>query len=70
MQGIDAPEKDQPYSKESAEFISQYLNKDAVTVAHSHDKYGRTLGTLFVDSQNVNKISIRGGFSWHYKKYS
>jgi micrococcal nuclease len=34
------------------------------------DRYGRTLGTLFVDSLDINMLSIRSGCSWHFKKYS
>lgn len=29
MYGTDAPERDQPFAKESAEFLKQYLNNDA-----------------------------------------
>ena len=70
MQGIDAPERDQLFSRESAEFLRKYLNKSAVTVTHGYDAYDRTLGTLFVDSININLLSIKGGYSWHYKRYS
>ena len=70
MQGIDAPERDQLFSRESAEFLKRCLNKNAVTVKHGYDQYDRTLGTLFVDSININLLSIKGGYSWHYKRYS
>jgi endonuclease YncB( thermonuclease family) len=29
MFGTDAPERDQPFSKESADFLKQHLNKEA-----------------------------------------
>jgi endonuclease YncB( thermonuclease family) len=51
MQGTDAPERDQPFSKESADFLKQYLNKDAVTKINGTDRYRRSLGTLYVDGQ-------------------
>jgi len=70
MQGIDAPENKQPYSKESTGFLKKYLNKEAFTRISGTDRYGRSLGTLFVDGQNVNLRSIEGGFSWHFKRYS
>ena len=69
MQGIDAPERTQPFSKESAEFLSKYLNKDAITRVKGTDRYGRRLGTLFIGDQDINLLSIRGGYSWHYKQY-
>jgi endonuclease YncB( thermonuclease family) len=67
--GIDAPEGNQPFGTESAAFLSRYLHKDATLVAHSHDQYKRTLGTLFVDGQDINLLSVKGGYAWHYKRY-
>ena len=70
MLGIDAPERDQPFSRESSEFLSGYLNKEAVTKVNGTDKDDRAVGTLFVNGRDINLLSIRGGFSWHYKRYS
>jgi endonuclease YncB( thermonuclease family) len=70
MYGIDAPERDQPFSEESAEFLSKYLHKDAVFKANGTDRYGRRLGTLFIDGKDVNLLSLKGGYSWHFKRYS
>lgn len=70
MYGIDAPERDQPYSKESADFMKQYLNKEAIIKASGVDRYGRTLGILFIKNQDINLMSIKYGCSWHYKQYS
>jgi micrococcal nuclease len=67
--GIDAPEGNQPFGKESREFISEYMQSDATLVAHGHDQYKRTLGTLFVDNQDINLLSVKGGYAWHYKRY-
>jgi micrococcal nuclease len=67
--GIDAPEGNQPFGKESAAFLSRYLQKNATLVAHGHDQYKRTLGTLFVDGQDINLLSVKGGYAWNYKRY-
>ena len=37
MYGTDAPERDQTFSKETADFLKQYLNKDAVTKVNGTD---------------------------------
>jgi endonuclease YncB( thermonuclease family) len=68
--GTDAPERDQPYSKESADFLKQYLNKDAVTKINGTDRYRRRLGTLFIDGQDINLLSFKNGCAWHFKRYS
>ena len=70
MLGIDAPERDQPFSRESSEFLSKYLNNDAVTKVNGTDKDDNAVGTLYVNGRDINLLSIRGGFSWHYKRYS
>jgi endonuclease YncB( thermonuclease family) len=70
MLGIDAPERDQPFSRESSEFLSQFLNKKAVTKVNGTDKDDRSVGTLFVNGRNINLLSIKAGYAWHYKRYS
>ena len=37
MFGTDAPERDQPFAKESADFLKQYLNKDAILKVNGTD---------------------------------
>jgi len=51
MQGTDAPERDQPFSNESSYFLNKYLNKGATIKASGVERYGRTLGVLYVDGQ-------------------
>jgi micrococcal nuclease len=70
MCGTDKPGRDQPLSKESADFLKQYLNKDAVTKVNGIDRYGRRLGVLHIDGQDINLLSVKGGYAWHYKRYS
>ncbi len=70
MLGIDAPERDQPFSRESSEFLSQYLYRNAVTKINGTDEADRSVGTLFVNGKDINLLSLRGGFAWHYKRYS
>ncbi|HIG79989.1 MAG TPA: hypothetical protein EYQ47_08460 [Cycloclasticus sp.] len=39
--------------------------KSLVTI----DRYGRTVGRLFVGSLNINKQMVRAGHAWAYKRY-
>lgn len=70
MNGIDAPEKDQSVGNESTVYLEKYLKKPATLKTRGTDKYGRTLGTLFVDGKDINLEMVRSGNAWHYKKYS
>jgi endonuclease YncB( thermonuclease family) len=70
MFGTNAPERDQPFSKESADFLTQYLDKEATIKASGVDRYSRTLGVLYVDGKDINLLSIKNGYAWHFKRYN
>jgi endonuclease YncB( thermonuclease family) len=46
------------------------LNKEANFKANGADRYGRTSGIIFIESQDINLLSIKGCYSWHFKRYS
>lgn len=33
------------------------------------DRYGRIIGKLIKDGQDINLLQIKDGFAWHYKYY-
>lgn len=70
MDGIDAPESDQEYGLEATTFLNKYLYKAVKVNPNGVDRYGRTIGTLFIDGVNINLLMVRAGLAWHYKKYS
>lgn len=71
LEGIDAPEKGQAYSKQSRQALNKLIYKQKVTLKNtSKDKYGRTLATVYSGSLNVNLTMIENGYAWHYKRYS
>ena len=73
--GIDAPEKSrkkhepgQPYSKKSTKHLaSLVLNKTVNIKSHGKDRYGRTLGVVFVDGMNVNLEMVKEGLAEVYR---
>lgn len=71
LSGIDAPEKSQPFGEASKQSLSEMLFKKSVMVVwDKHDRYGRTVGKIFVGGQDVNLQQIRRGMAWHYKAYA
>ena len=36
---------------------------------NKYDRYGRTLGKVLVNGDDVNLEQIESGMAWHYKKY-
>ena len=70
MQGIDAPELEQPFGKASRERLTALvLRKDVVLYEHGKDKFSRTLGWLQVGGKDVAAQMLADGLAWHYVKY-
>ena len=36
---------------------------------NKRDRYGRIIGKLIKDGQDINLLQIKDGFAWHYKYY-
>ena len=67
---IDAPERAQAFGTRSRQALSAMVFRQAVTVAEAGpDRYGRTLGTVFVAGVNVNAAMIDQGMAWAYRQY-
>jgi endonuclease YncB( thermonuclease family) len=68
---IDAPESNQPYGKQSKTALSTLaFDKQARVEVVDVDRYGRTVGEVFVDGIDVNREMVRDGHAWAYTKYS
>lgn len=71
LAGIDAPEKGMPWGQKSKEALSDRVYRRTVTVEwHKQDRYGRLIGKIMVDGQDVNLAHVADGMAWHYKKYA
>lgn len=71
LQGIDAPERGQPFGTVSRDRLAALVMGKAVTVHDDgRDKYGRTLGRIEIEGQDVNRTLVAEGLAWHYVKFS
>lgn len=71
MNGIDCPEKRQPYFKNAKQALAiNIFGKTISIVSKSKDKYKRTLADVYFNKEHINLKMIANGFAWHYKKYS
>lgn len=69
--GIDAPEKGQDYSKESADALAEMVtNRTVSVISMGKDRYTRTLGKIKADSVDVNLEMIHKGAAWHCSQYA
>lgn len=70
LQGIDAPEKAQPFGARSKQHLSEQVFGRQVEVQYNKaDQYGRPVGKIMVNGRDANLEQIRSGFAWHYKEY-
>ena len=68
--GIDAPEKAQAFGQKSKESLSGLAFQKQVQVRSSKkDRYGRTVGQVFVGNMDVCLEQVKLGMAWHYKTY-
>lgn len=67
---IDTPESRQPYGERAKQALSDLaFGKPARVVVQDTDKYGRTVGRVFVGATDVNAEMIRQGAAWAYRQY-
>jgi endonuclease YncB( thermonuclease family) len=69
--GIDSPESDQPYYNAAKNALSKLVDGKSVGVdVKDTDKYGRVVGTVFVEGRNVNLEMVKLGYAWWYEYYA
>jgi endonuclease YncB( thermonuclease family) len=67
---IDTPESRQPYGQRAQQALSDLaFGKQARVVVQDTDRYGRTVGRVYVGSLDVNAEMIRQGAAWVYRQY-
>ncbi len=65
LEGIDAPEICQAWGPEAKQALAELLQGKQVSVRTvGRDSYGRTLGTVYLDTQNINKLMVQEGHAW------
>lgn len=70
LSGIDSPEKGQPFGQVCKKSLSDRAYDRLVAVeSNKLDRYGRVIGKVVVNGQDVNLEQVRRGCGWHYKKY-
>ena len=68
--GIDAPEKKQAFGNKSKQNLANLIAGKQVEVEYDkRDRYGRIIGKLIKNGQDINLLQIKHGYAWHYKYY-
>ena len=68
---IDAPERNQTYGKKSRRALMDFCAEANIYVAISGtDKYGRKLGKLLCNQQDVSMHMVKYGHAWFNNRFS
>ncbi len=71
IQGIDCPERDQPFGKEAGDFVKDLvLNREVEVKSLGKDQYDRVLGEVSIDGKNLNKELLKNGYAWWYERHA
>lgn len=67
---IDAPEHNQAWGTRSKQQLAALVARSDVTVVSvGLDRYGRTIGEVFVGRDDVNRDMVAAGMAWAYRRY-
>lgn len=71
LEGVDAPERDQPYGAQSTAELRQMIDGTALVMVPSDtDRYGRTIVRVWVGSLDVNREMAKRGAAHFDSQYS
>jgi endonuclease YncB( thermonuclease family) len=72
LNGIDRPERGQPWSKKAKQFTSfMVFGRDVTVREFGRDKYGRLIADIITpEGQKLNHELAREGLAWWYRKHS
>jgi len=71
LAGIDTPERKQPFGNKAKQALANLaFQKQALIEVETKDRYGRTVGVVFVDGLNVNAELVKQGMAWVYREYT
>ncbi len=64
LYGIDAPESKQAFGQKAKQAMIQLVANQVVSIQdHGQDVYGRMLGTIYLNNNDVNAIMVANGMA-------
>ncbi len=68
--GIDAPERGQPFSRRSQSTLSELVFGKTVKVElKGTDRYDRDVGRIYIEGRDVGLAMLEAGMAWQFTKY-
>lgn len=71
LANIDAPELSQTYGPAARQGLAHAVYQHRVTVDYTQsDRYGRLIGHVDLEGQDVNLAQVAKGLAWVYRQYT
>ena len=71
LYGIDTPEWGQPFGRAAKRALSDRVSGEGVGIeVIDTDSYGRTVGVVYLGSEDINVAMVRSGYAWWYRRYA
>jgi endonuclease YncB( thermonuclease family) len=72
LNGVDAPEKGQPFGEKARQFTARLaFGQEVIVRVVDHDRHGRTVAdVILADGRSLNQELVRAGYEWWYRRYS
>ena len=71
MNFIDTPETAQAYGQKAKVALADLVQGQVVRLdSQEVDRYGRVLGTIWLNDQSINYQMVADGYAWHYVQYA
>ena len=69
--GIDAPESSQDFGSAARKVLSGAVAGKTVSVdVKDTDRYGRSVGVVYVGNSDVNEFMVSNGYAWAYRRFT
>ncbi len=70
LDGIDAPELDQAFSKASRRNLQEHaLRRTATAQCHKTDRHARQVCRVQVEGNDTGRTQLEAGFAWIFRRY-
>ena len=71
LQGIDAPESSQPFGDTAREQLTLFILHKTITIEpNAKDKYGRLIGKVTLNNDDICLKMIKAGQAWWFERYA
>ncbi|PIT50202.1 thermonuclease family protein [Snodgrassella communis] len=68
--GINAPESKQAFGQKSKQALAGMIFQQQVQIdIKGTDRYGREIGIVYFNGQDINRRMVEIGYAWSYQRY-